>query len=134
MVTARWATLRNVRRWIALFALGAALLSGGTAAAAFQPIDRSLGEVEVPRVRAGTIVVPAAHKRGRTTVILTLAQPPLAAYSRTLSSAGATRRLNTSSAASRAYVASLLRAQARAEATLKRRSRRRRCTATTRCS
>ena len=74
----------------------------------------------MPRVRAGTIVEPAAHKRGRTTVILTLAQPPLAAYSRTLSAAGATRRLNTASAASRAYVASLLRAQARAEATLRR--------------
>ncbi len=109
-----------MRRSIALLALGAALLTGGSAAAAFQPIDRTRGEVELPRVRAGTIVVPEAHKRGRTTVIVTLDQPPLAAYTRTLSSASGTHRLNTSSRTSRAYVASLLRAQARAEATLKR--------------
>jgi minor extracellular serine protease Vpr len=114
------ATLLGVRRWTALFALVAALLTGGSAAAAFQPIARSYGEVEYPRVRAGTIVVPKAHKTGRTTVILTLDQPPLAAYSRTLFRAGGTRRLDASSKASRAYVASLLRAQARAEATLKR--------------
>ena len=112
--------LLGVRRSITLLALGAALLTGGTAAAAFQPIERRHGEVEVPRVRAGSIVVPDAHTRGRIRVILTLAQPPLAAYSRTLSSARATRRLNTASASSRAYVAGLLRAQARAEATLKR--------------
>ena len=109
-----------MRRSIALFALGAALLTGGSAAAAFQPIERRHGEIELPRVRAGTIQVPEAHRRGRTTVILTLAQPPLAAYSRSLSSVGATRRLDTSSKASRAYVASLVLAQARAEATLKR--------------
>ena len=109
-----------MRRSIALLALGAALLTGSTAAAAFQPIERRHGEVQVPRVRAGTIVIPKAHKRGRTTVLLTLAQPPLAAYSRTLSSSSATRRLNVSSASSRAYLAQLLRAQQRAAVTLKR--------------
>ncbi len=109
-----------MRRSIALFALGAALLTGGSAAAAFQPIERRHGEVEVPRVRAGTIQIPAAHSKGRMTVIVTLAQPPLAAYSRTLASSGTTRRLNASSRSSRAYVAQLLRAQARAEATLER--------------
>ena len=54
---------------------------------AFQPIERRHGEVVIPRVRAGTITVPAAHRRGRITVILTLADPPLAAYSRTLAGA-----------------------------------------------
>ena len=109
-----------MRRSIALLALGAALLTGGSAAAAFQPIDRRGGEVEVPRVRAGSIVVPDAHTRGRIRIILTLDQPPLAAYSRTLSRGSSARRLNTASPASRAYVTGLLRAQARAEATLKR--------------
>ena len=108
-----------MRRWLALSAFAAALLTGGTAAAALQPIERRAGEIEVPRVRAGTIVVPDEHRRGRTTVIFTLDRPPLAAYSRTLSSATSSRKLDTSSRASRAYVASLLEAQARAEATLK---------------
>ena len=73
-----------VRRLVGSIALGVALLAAATASAAFQPIERRHGEVEIPRVRAGTITVPAAHRRGRITVILTLADPPLAAYSRTL--------------------------------------------------
>jgi len=110
---------------MAPFALGAALLSGallsgGSASAAFQPIDRQRGEVEVPRVRAGKIVVPSSHRKGRTTVIVTLEQPPLAVYGRALSSSGAVRRLNVSSASSHAYIATLLRAQQRAAATLRR--------------
>ena len=109
-----------MRRSIALLALGAALLTGSTAAAAFEPIERRHGEVHVPRVRAGTIVVPQAHRNGRTTVLLTLAQPPLAAYSRTVASVGAARRLDASSASSRSYVAQLLRAQQRAAAVLRR--------------
>ncbi len=74
----------------------------------------------MPRVRAGTITVPPVHRRGRLTVILTLAQPPLAAHSRRLTARSATRRLDTSSQSSRAYVAQLRAAQTRAEATLKR--------------
>ncbi len=109
-----------MRRLVVSIALGAALVASATASASFQPIERRHGEVEIPRVRAGTITVPAAHRQGRITVIVTLADPPLAAYSRTLSARGSARRLNTSSLASRAYVARLQRAQRAAAATLKR--------------
>jgi minor extracellular serine protease Vpr len=109
-----------VRRLVGSIALGAALVAAATASAGFQPIERRHGEIELPRVRAGTITVPAAHRRGRITVILTLAEPPLAAYSRSLASSGSARRLNTSSSAAKAYVAKLRRAQRAAAATLKR--------------
>ena len=77
-------TLLSVRRLVGSIALGVALLAAATASAGFQPIERRHGEIEIPRVRAGTITVPEAHRRGRITVILTLADPPLAAYSRSL--------------------------------------------------
>ncbi len=109
-----------MRRLVGSLALGVALLATATASAGFQPIDRRHGEIEVPRVRAGTIVVPKAHRQGRITVILTLKDPPLAAYSRSLSSTGASRRLNVQSRSARAYVAKLQRAQRAAAATLKR--------------
>ena len=64
--------------------------------------------------------MPTAHRRGRITVILTLADPPLAAYSRTLTGTSSSSRLSTSSLASKAYVAKLLRAQRAAAVTLKR--------------
>ena len=113
-------TLRSVRRLVGSIALLVALMLTATAAAAFQPIERRHGEVEIPRVRAGTITVPTAHRQGRITVILTLADPPLAAYSRTLAGTSSTSRLNTSSLSSKAYVAKLQRAQRAAAATLKR--------------
>src|SRR5688500_14408518 len=113
-------TLPFVRRLVGSIAFGAALLAAATASAGFQPIERRHGEIEIPRVRAGTITVPDAHRSGRITVILTLADPPLAAYSRTLAGSGSARRLNTSSRAAKAYVAKLLRAQRAAAATLKR--------------
>ena len=110
----------GVRRLPALLALCAALLTATSAAAGLQPIERRGGELDVPRVRAGTITVPPAHRKGRLTVIVTLAQPPLAAYSRSFTARSATRRLDTTSRSSRAYVAQLRAVQARAEATLKR--------------
>ena len=113
------ATLRVVRRLVAFLSLGTALLVATSAAAAFQPIRRTHGELELPRVRVGTIQVPAAHRKGRVTVILTLAQPPLAAWSRSFAGRSSTRRLNTTSAGSKTYVASLLSAQKRAETALR---------------
>ncbi len=113
------ATLRVVRRLVVFLSLGTALLVATSAAAAFQPIRRTHGELELPRVRAGTIQVPAAHRKGRVTVILTLARPPLAAWSRSLAGRSSTRRLNTTSAGSKTYVASLLSAQKRAETALR---------------
>ena len=109
-----------MRRLVAPLALGAALLVATSAAAGLRPIERRGGEVEVPRVRAGTITIPAAHRRGRLTVIVTLAQPPLAAWSRSFTARSALRRLDTTSRRSRAYVAQLRAAQARAESALKR--------------
>ena len=114
------ATLLSVRRLVGSIALGVALVAAATASAGFQPIERRHGEIEIPRVRAGTITVPDAHRSGRITVILTLADPPLAAYSRTLAGRSSARRLNTSSSAAKAYVAKLQRAQRAAAATLKR--------------
>jgi subtilisin family serine protease len=109
-----------VRRLVGFIAFGAALTAAASAAAAFQPIERKHGEVEIPRVWAGKITVPAAHRKGRITVILTLADPPLAAYSRSLAGRSSAQRLNTSSASARAYVAKLAQAQRAAAATLKR--------------
>ncbi|HEX4929908.1 MAG TPA: S8 family serine peptidase, partial [Gaiellaceae bacterium] len=109
-----------MRRLVASIALGVALLAAATASAGFQPIERRHGEIEIPVVRAGTITVPEAHRRGRITVILTLSDPPLAAYSRSLAGRSSTRRLNTSSHVSKAYVARLGRAQRAAAAVLKR--------------
>ena len=109
-----------MRRLVGSLALGVALVATSAAAAAFQPIERRHGELEIPRVRAGTITVPAAHRKGRITVILTLADPPLAAYSRTLAGSSATRRLDLQSRGAKAYVAKLQRAQRLAAASLKR--------------
>ncbi len=109
-----------MRRLVAALALGVALVATATASAAFQPIERHHGEVQIPRVRAGTITIPDAHRKGRITVILTLSEPPLAAYSRTLAGSSATRRLNVQSRAAKAYVAKLQRAQRAATTTLKR--------------
>jgi minor extracellular serine protease Vpr len=109
-----------VRRLVGSIALGAALLAAATASAGFQPIERRHGEIEIPRVRAGTITVPDAHRQGRITVILTLGDPPLAAYSRSLAGRSSTRRLSTTSLAAKAYVAKLQRAQRAATAVLKR--------------
>ena len=109
-----------MRRLVALLSLVLALAVASSAAAAFQPIRRTHGELELPRVRAGTIEIPDAHRQGRVTVLITLAQPPLAAWSRSLAGRSSTRRLNVSSRSSRAYVATLVAAQKRAEAALRR--------------
>ena len=109
-----------MRRLVGSIALGAALVATSAASAAFQPIERRSGEVEIPRVRAGTITIPDAQRSGRVIVILTLADPPLAAYSRTLAGSSGTRRLNVRSRSAKAYTAKLQQAQRAATASLKR--------------
>ena len=109
-----------MRRLVGSIALGAALVATSAASAAFQPIERRSGEVEIPRVRAGTITIPDAQRSGRVIVILTLADPPLAAYSRTLAGSSGTRRLNVLSRSAKAYTAKLQQAQRAATASLKR--------------
>ena len=58
--------------------LAAALLAAMPAAAGLRPVNRDFGELQLPRVRAGTIEIPADHGRTRITVLVRLAQPPLA--------------------------------------------------------
>ena len=111
------ATLRNLRRAVLLL-LAAALILASAASAAFQPIRRSYGEFSLPRLRAGTLKVPAAHSQGRVTVLVDLRLPPLAAYNRNLFSTFSTSRLNVRSSSSRLYLNQLARAQRAAAAEL----------------
>src|SRR5207253_2399435 len=100
------ARLRELRRIAALLAVAAALAMAASAAAGLRPINRTYGDLVVPRVRAGTIEIPAGHATNRLRVIVTLHLPPLAAaYPRTLSAASARQRLDVESTTSRAYLA-----------------------------
>src|SRR5207248_8824952 len=89
-----------LRRAIALSVLAAALLAATPTGAALRPIKRSFGETTLPRLRAGTIQVPAGHASGRVRVIATLKLPPLAAAfgSRTLAAVSSTTRLDVRTA------------------------------------
>jgi len=101
-----------------LLLLAAALILASAASAAFQPIRRSYGEFSLPRLRAGTLKVPAAHSQGRVTVLVDLRLPPLAAYNRNLFSTFSTSRLNVRSSSSRLYLNQLAHAQRAAAAEL----------------
>ena len=99
----------------------AALATAFPAAAALQPIRRTFGETTLPRVRTGTIDVPAGHRDGRIRVIVGLRPPPLAAAAgRTFAAARASRRLDVDSASSRRYLARIRAAQTRAVAAIRR--------------
>ena len=113
------ATLRDLRRAVLLL-LAAALILTSAASANFQPIRRSYGEFSLPRVRAGTLKIPAVHSDGRLTVLVDLRLPPLAAYNRNLFSATGSSRLNVHNSSSRVYLARLARAQRAAAAELER--------------
>jgi minor extracellular serine protease Vpr len=92
----------------------AALVCTASAAASLQPVRR-----DGPRVRAGTIAIPAGHADGRLRVIVRLAEPPLAALRR-LQAVGSAARLDTRSRSARAYLARLARVQSVAAAALRR--------------
>src|SRR5205814_9751504 len=79
------ATLKTLRRLV-LLPLAAALILASSASATFHTIRRTYGERSLPRVRAGTLKIPSASS-GRLTVLADLRLPPLAAYTRNLSSA-----------------------------------------------
>jgi hypothetical protein len=101
-----------LRRFFVVIALIAALVLSASASAALRPIDRSRGELTVPRVRPGTIVVPKGHRAGRVRVIVGLAQPPLAAERGPgLFGSLSGSRLDVSSRSSRAYLAKLVAGQ-----------------------
>ena len=102
----------TLRRRALIFASLAALAAVPSAAAGLHSIRRDFGELSVPRLRAGTLVVPPAHRDHRIRVIVTLNLPPLAqAYGRGLFSTGSTRQLNVHTASSRAYLARINEAQ-----------------------
>jgi len=111
-----------VRRIVALLALLAALLGASSVQAALRPIVREAGGTALPRVVRGHVAVPAGHANGRVRVIATLRLPPLAAaYGAGLDyRLAAERRLDTTSPASRAYLARIDAAQRRAVAALRR--------------
>jgi minor extracellular serine protease Vpr len=96
----------TLRRRALIFASLAALAAVPSAAAGFQPLRRDFGELSVPRLRAGTITIPPAHKgERRIRVIVTLKLPPLAqAYGRGLFATGSARQLNVRSEESQAYL------------------------------
>ena len=85
------------------------------------PIRRDLGEASPPRVRAGVLHVPRAHARGLTRAIVTLAEPPLAAWQsrRSLLSASSAHHLNVHTASSRAYLVHLAAVQRAAAALIR---------------
>jgi minor extracellular serine protease Vpr len=110
-----------LRRLLPLFAIVAACASATSAAASLQPIRRTFGDTTLPRLRAGKVVIPAGHARGRVRVIATLRLPPLAAaYGRGLAAVGGARRLDVRSAGSREYLARVAAAQRAARAELAR--------------
>jgi minor extracellular serine protease Vpr len=97
------------------------LATTATASAGLRPLRAQRGEALQPRVRAGVIAIPPVRTRGLARVIVRLSAPPLAAWSgaRTLASASATRRLDTHTATSRAYLAHLATLQARVAAAVR---------------
>ncbi len=97
----------------------AALASAAPGGASLQAIKRSFGDRTVPRVRTGKLVIPPHHADGRVRVIVGLPLAPLAAeYGRGFSSAGTTRKLDVTTAASRRYLARVVAAQRTAAAQL----------------
>jgi subtilisin family serine protease len=94
------------------------LVAATSASAALTPIRRETRESGSPRVRAGTITIPPAHRRGLTRVIVRLAAPPLASFGteRAVGGTVAATRLDVRTRASRSYLAHLATLQAAAAA------------------
>ncbi len=91
-----------------LLAVAAALSATIPAGAALVPIDRTFGDLTVPRVRAGKLTIPKNQASGRVRVIVGLPLPALASsQGRGLYAHGGIRRLDVGSAASRRYLAQL---------------------------
>jgi minor extracellular serine protease Vpr len=113
-----WIHLAALRGAVVLSVL-AALLAAPAAFARFQPVRRDFGELELPRLRSGSLTIPKQHRDGRIRVVVTLAAPPLAqAQGHGIYAAGGARRLDVHSATAQAYVAQLKAAQQRAIAQL----------------
>lgn len=96
-----------------LLAVAAALASAGSAGASLLHINRTFGELTVPRVRAGNLTIPAGHASGRVRVIVGLKLAPLAAAYVHFSGLQPSRRLDPASDESRLYLARIAGTQRR---------------------
>jgi len=99
-----------------VLSLSAVLLVLATSAAAsaeLRPVRLpQRGEIVLPRVRHGVVRIPTGHGSGGVTVLVGLNLPPLAArYGPGLQAFGPRRKLDSTSSASRAYLARIERAQ-----------------------
>ena len=106
-----------MRRLALLASLLAVVTSTGTAAGSVDRTPRSVVEQALLKVRPAPDFSGIEHDAGnRVRVIMTLADPPLAAatYARGFAGLGAKRKLNMHTAFSRSYVSTLEAAQARA--------------------
>lgn len=104
-----------------LVAVVAALASAVPAGASLLPIERTFGDLTVPRVRVGTLQIPRNQAAGRVRLIVSLPLPPLAAsYGRSFAARTGARQLDVSSGTSRAYLARVEAAQRAAAAELRR--------------
>ncbi|MEN3313169.1 MAG: minor extracellular serine protease Vpr, partial [Actinomycetota bacterium] len=102
-----------------LLAVAAVLASTGTAGASLVHIDRTFGDLTVPRVRTGTLTIPANQASGRIRVIVGLQLAPLAAaYGRGLTGIGSAHRLDVASVTSQIYLTRIATAQRTAAARL----------------
>ncbi|HEU5279844.1 MAG TPA: S8 family serine peptidase [Gaiellaceae bacterium] len=110
-----------MRRSVRLLAVAAALATAVPAGASLVPIDRSHGDVTLPRVRTGTLTIPRNQASGRVRVIVGLPLPSLAAArGLSLSGAPSSRKLDVASPSSRRYLTRLAAAQRVAAAELRR--------------
>jgi minor extracellular serine protease Vpr len=104
---------------VAVLLFVAASVSSVPAGAALVPVKRTFGDHTVPQVRTGTLSIPRSQASGRVRIIVGLQLPPLGAwYGRSLAAAPGKRKLSTSSAASRSYLARVDAAQRSAVAKL----------------
>src|ERR671935_2599899 len=111
--------LESLRRSLGLLVIVTALTSIAPAGASFLPIKRTFGDLTLPRVRTGKLVIPRGHSDGRVRVIVGLPLAPLAAaYGRGLAGLGTTRRLDVTTSGSRRYIARIAVAQRSAAAQL----------------
>jgi subtilisin family serine protease len=101
-------------------AVAAALASAVPAGASLVPINRTFGDLTLPRVRAGHLTIPRNQGTGRVRVIVALRLAPLAtAYRASLGAQTGRHRLDVTSVSSHRYLARLAGEQRLATARLR---------------
>jgi len=95
---------------VGLLVVTTALASAVPAGASLAPIDRTFGDLTLPRVRAGKLTIPRNQADGRVRVIVGLQLAPLASY-RGFAAQETGAKLSVASAASQRYLARVEAAQ-----------------------